>query len=424
MNTVEKAFEAASETYAKLGVDVKAVIEKFDKIPVSIPCWQGDDVGGFEIRGGGASGGIMVTGNYPGKPRTAEELREDIDKAISYIPGALKINLHSSYGEGYEKDIDRDEYAPRHFEKWVSWAKKKNLGLDFNCTTFGHPKAADNLTISNPNADIRKFWVRHMIAARKIAEYFGREMGQPCVYNTWVQDGIKDIPADRMKYRRLMKESFDEIFSENIPEKYLYDALEPKLFGVGSESFTVGSHDFYLLYHGYARANKIGNTIMNLDMGHFHPTEMIDDKISAAMLYSDKLMVHLTRGIRWDSDHVVISSDEVNSVMREVVSAGVLDDAFIGTDYFDATINRIAAWTIGTRATKKALLAAMLEPMNMIKEAENEGDFTKRLALTDEFRSLPSCAVWDWYCMSKDVPENTEWLADLKDYEQKVMFKR
>lgn len=424
MNTVEKAFEAASETYAKLGVDVKAVIEKFDKIPVSIPCWQGDDVGGFEIRGGGASGGIMVTGNYPGKPRTAEELREDMEKAISYIPGALKINLHSSYGEGYEKDIDRDEYAPRHFEKWVSWAKKKNLGLDFNCTTFGHPKAADNLTISNPNADIRKFWVRHMIAARKIAEYFGREMGQPCVYNTWVQDGIKDIPADRMKYRRLMKESFDEIFSENIPEKYLYDALEPKLFGVGSESFTVGSHDFYLLYHGYARANKIGNTIMNLDMGHFHPTEMIDDKISAVMLYSDKLMVHLTRGIRWDSDHVVISSDEVNSVMREVVSAGVLDDAFIGTDYFDATINRIAAWTIGTRATKKALLAAMLEPMNMIKEAENEGDFTKRLALTDEFRSLPSCAVWDWYCMSKDVPENTEWLADLKDYEKKVMFKR
>ena len=381
-------------------------------------------MGGFEIRGGGASGGIMVTGNYPRKPRTAEELREDMEKAISYIPGALKINLHSSYGEGYEKDIDRDEYAPRHFEKWVSWAKKKNLGLDFNCTTFGHPKAADNLTISNPNADIRKFWVRHMIAARKIAEYFGREMGQPCVYNTWVQDGIKDIPADRMKYRRLMKESFDEIFSENIPEKYLYDALEPKLFGVGSESFTVGSHDIYLLYHGYARANKIGNTIMNLDMGHFHPTEMIDDKISAVMLYSDKLMVHLTRGIRWDSDHVVISSDEVNSVMREVVSAGVLDDAFIGTDYFDATINRIAAWTIGTRATKKALLAAMLEPMNMIKEAENEGDFTKRLALTDEFRSLPSCAVWDWYCMSKDVPENTEWLADLKDYEKKVMFKR
>ena len=424
MNTVEKAFEAASETYTKLGVDVKAVLEKFDKIPVSIPCWQGDDVGGFEIRGGGTSGGIMVTGKYPGKPRTAEELREDMEKAISYIPGALKINLHSSYGEGYEKDIDRDEYAPRHFEKWVSWAKEKNLGLDFNCTTFGHPKAADNLTISNPDADIRKFWVRHMIAARKIAEYFGREMGQPCVYNTWVQDGIKDIPADRMKYRRLMKESFDEIFSENISEKYLYDALEPKLFGVGSESFTVGSHDFYLLYHGYARANKIGNTIMNLDMGHFHPTETIDDKISAVMLYSDKLMVHLTRGIRWDSDHVVINSDEVNSVMREVVSAGVLDDAFIGTDYFDATINRIAAWTIGTRATKKALLAAMLEPMNMIKDAENEGDFTKRLALTDEFRSLPASAVWDWYCMSKNVPENTEWLADLKDYEKKVMFKR
>lgn len=424
MNTVEKAFEAASETYAKLGVDVKAVLEKFDKIPVSIPCWQGDDVGGFEIRGGGTSGGIMVTGNYPGKPRTAEELREDMEKAVSYIPGALKINLHSSYGEGYEKDIDRDEYAPRHFEKWVSWAKEKNLGLDFNCTTFGHPKAADNLTISNPDADIRKFWVRHMIAARKIAEYFGREMGQPCVYNTWVQDGIKDTPADRMKYRRLMKESFDEIFSENISEKYLYDALEPKLFGVGSESFTVGSHDFYLLYHGYARANKIGNTIMNLDMGHFHPTETIDDKISAVMLYTDKLMVHLTRGIRWDSDHVVINSDEVNSVMREVVSAGVLDDAFIGTDYFDATINRIAAWTIGTRATKKALLAAMLEPMNMIKDAENEGDFTKRLALTDEFRSLPASAVWDWYCMSKNVPENTEWLADLKDYEKKVMFKR
>jgi len=421
---IKKAYEAACDTYSEYGITVTNTLEAFDKIPISIPCWQGDDVGGFEIRGGGASGGIMATGNYPGKPRTAEELRMDMERAISYIPGDLKINLHSSYGEDYEKDVDRDEYAPRHFAKWVAWAKENNLGLDFNCTTFGHPFAEDNLTISNPNDEIRAFWVRHMIAARAIAEHFGKELGTPCVYNTWVQDGIKDLPADRMKYRRLMKDSFDKILERNISKQYVYDALEPKLFGIGSESFTVGSHDFYLLYHGYAQENKIGNTIMNLDMGHFHPTESIADKISAVMLYSDKFMAHFTRGIRWDSDHVVINNDETNDTMREIVRADLLSDTFFGTDYFDATINRVAAWTIGTRAVKKALLGAMLEPAALLKDAENNGDLTKRLVLTDEFRSLPVQAVWDYYCLAKNAPIQTGWLDDLKQYEKDVMFKR
>lgn len=367
----------------------------------------------------------MVTGNYPGRPRNPEEYRMDLERSISYIPGALKVNLHSSYGENYETGIDRDEYGPRHFTGWVEWAKKNKVGLDMNATTFSHKYAADGLTISNPDEKIRAFWVRHMQAVREIAEYIGKELGQVCVYNTWVQDGMKDIPANRMKYRQLMKQSFDEIFSKKkISEKYVYDALEPKLFAVGVEEYTVGSNDFYLLYHGHARANGIGNTIMNLDLGHFHCEENVADKISSVMLFSDKFMAHLTRGLRWDSDHVVINDDKINNMMREIVRCGVLDNAFIGTDYFDASINRVAAWTIGTRATKKALLSAMLEPVHMLRDAENNKDYTMRLALIDEFKSLPSNAVWEYYCMSKDVALGIEWMEDLKQYEKNVMFKR
>ncbi|MCE5256731.1 MAG: L-rhamnose isomerase [Spirochaetaceae bacterium] len=421
---IDRNFENAKEIYAAYGVDVEKVMGKFDSIPLSIPCWQGDDIGGFERQGGGASGGILVTGNYPGKPRTIAEFRQDLEKAMSYIPGALKLNLHSTYGEKYEPGVDRDEYAPRHFEGWVKWAKAHKVGLDFNCTTFGHPMASGDLTISSPDDKVRKFWVRHMIAARKIAKYMGEQMGQVCVYNTWVQDGFKDMPADRMLYRRLMKESFDEIFAEKISTDLVYDALEPKLFAIGVESYTVGSLDFYLGYHGYARAAGIGNTIMNLDMGHYHPTESIADKISSVMLFSDKFMAHFTRGVRWDSDHVVINDDQTNDTMREIVRAGVLDDAFIGTDYFDATINRVAAWTIGSRATKRALLAAMLEPTELLRQAERGGDKTGRLALMDEFRSLPSNAVWEKYCGDKGVPVGSSWLTDLRDYEKNVMFKR
>ena len=420
-----QAFENAKEVYGTYGIDVEKVLEKFSEIPVSVPCWQGDDIIGFESTGAGASGGLMVTGNYPGRPRTPEEYRMDLEKFISYIPGALKVNLHSSYGEGYEKDIDRDEYAPRHFENWVKWAKEHSVGLDMNATTFSHKYAEDGLTISNPDDNIRSFWVKHMQATREIAEYIGKELGQPCVYNTWVQDGMKDMPANRMKYRELMKDSFDKIFSKKkISENYVYDALEPKLFAVGVEEYTVGSNDFYLSYHGHARANGIGNTIMNLDLGHFHCEENVADKISAVMVFSDKFMAHLTRGLRWDSDHVVLNDEKTNNMMREIVRCGVLDNAFIGTDYFDASINRVAAWTIGTRATKKALLAAMLEPVDMLYKAEDEKDFTRRLALMDEFKTLPSNAVWEYYCMSNSVPESIEWLEDLKQYEKNVMFKR
>ncbi len=419
------AFNIAKDIYASYGVDVEKVLEKFDTIPVSIPCWQGDDIIGFEAMGAGASGGLMVTGNYPGRPRNPEEYRMDLERSISYIPGALKVNLHSSYGENYETGIDRDEYGPRHFTGWVEWAKKNKVGLDMNATTFSHKYAADGLTISNPDEKIRAFWVRHMQAVREIAEYIGKELGQVCVYNTWVQDGMKDIPANRMKYRQLMKQSFDEIFSKKkISEKYVYDALEPKLFAVGVEEYTVGSNDFYLLYHGHARANGIGNTIMNLDLGHFHCEENVADKISSVMLFSDKFMAHLTRGLRWDSDHVVINDDKINNMMREIVRCGVLDNAFIGTDYFDASINRVAAWTIGTRATKKALLSAMLEPVHMLRDAENNKDYTMRLALIDEFKSLPSNAIWEYYCMSKGVALGIEWMEDLKQYEKNVMFKR
>lgn len=421
---IEQAFEAAKQVYAEYGVNVDDVMKKFDQIPVSIPCWQGDDIKGFENRGGGASGGLVITGNYPGKPRTPDEFRSDLEKAMEYIPGALKLNLHSSYGENYETGIDRDEYAPRHFAGWVKWAKEKNIGLDFNCTTFGHPMAANDMTISNPDKEVRSFWVKHLIAARRIAKFIGEQLGQPCVYNMWVQDGIKDIPADRMLYRRLMKESFDEVLAEKISTDYIYDALEPKLFAIGVESYTVGSSEFYLGYHGHARAKGLGNTIINLDTGHFHPTESIADKISAVMLYSDKFMAHFTRGIRWDSDHVVINDDMTNETMREIVRAGVLDDTFIGTDYFDATINRVAAWTIGTRASKRALLSAMLEPVALLKNAELNGDKTKRLTLMDEFRSLPANAVWEKYCLEKGVPVSTEWLEDLRVYEENIMFKR
>ncbi len=427
MNTtlIEKAYENAKEIYAQYGVDVEKVLEKFDKIPVSIPCWQGDDIVGFEGIGAGASGGLMVTGNYPGRPRNPEEYRMDLEKVLSYVPGAMKLNLHSSYGENFEKGIDRDEYAPRHFENWVKWAKEKKIALDMNATTFGHPKASDGLTISNPNEDIRKFWVRHMQSVRLISEYIGKELGTPCVFNTWVQDGMKDQPVNRIKYRQLMKKSFDEIFSnKKISEEYVYDALEPKLFAVGVEEYTVGSNDFYLSYNGYARANGIGNTIMNLDMGHFHPEENVADKISSVMTFSDKFMAHFTRGIRWDSDHVVLNDEKTNNMMHEIVRCGVLDNAFIGTDYFDASINRVAAWTIGTRATKKALLNAMLEPVIMLQKAEDDMDFTLRLALLDEFKTLPSSAVWDYYCYKNNIPTNTQWLDDLKKYEKSEMFKR
>ena len=422
---IQSAYENAKAVYASYGVDTDAVIRKFSEIPVSVPCWQGDDIIGFERAGAGASGGLMVTGNYPGRPRNPEAYRMDLEKFMSYVPGALKLNLHSSYGEGYEPGIDRDEYAPRHFAGWVEWAKTHHIGLDMNATTFSHPLASSGLTISNPDESIRAFWIRHMQAVREISEYIGKSLGQVCVFNTWVQDGMKDLPANRMKYRALMKDSFDQIFSKKkIDPAYVYDALEPKLFAVGVEEYTVGSNDFYLSYHGYARAHGIGNTIMNLDLGHFHCEENVSDKISAVMLFSDRFMAHLTRGIRWDSDHVVLNDEKTQRMMHEIVRCDVLDQAFIGTDYFDASINRVAAWTIGTRATKKALLAAMLEPVALLWAAEDCGDYTRRLALMDEFSSLPAAAVWDYVCLVSSVPTGVDWLDDLKRYESDVMFQR
>ena len=422
---IQQAYENAKEVYGGYGVEVETILEKFDGIPVSIPCWQGDDIVGFEPKGAGASGGLTVTGNYPGRPGNPEEYRMDLEKSMSYIPGRIKVNLHSIYGENYEAGIDRDEYASRHFSNWIAWAKEKGVGLDMNATTFSHPYAESGLTISNPDENIRQFWIRHMQSVREISEDIGRELGQVCVFNTWVQDGMKDMPANRMKYRELMKQSFDEIFGKKqISTDYVYDALEPKLFAVGVESYTVGSNDFYLSYHGHARAKGIGNTILNLDMGHFHCEESAADKISAVMLFSDRFMAHITRGLRWDSDHVVINDEKTNDMMREIVRCGVLDQAFFGTDYFDASINRVAAWTIGTRATQRALLTAMLEPVRLLHWAEEDGDYTKRLMLMDEFRSLPANAVWEYYCLSKEKAVATEWLADLKQYEKDVMFKR
>ncbi len=415
---LQKAFDLASERYSELGVDVAGAIATLKKISISLHCWQGDDVGGFESSEGLSGGGIQATGNYPGKARNADELRADLDRALSLIPGKHRLNLHALYAEHKRKVADRDALTADLFSGWIDWAKSKKIGMDFNPSFFSHPKAADGFTLTSRDPSIRKFWVNHGKVCRKIGAKFGKELGSACVTNVWIPDGYKDTPADRKTPRELLEKSLDEIFAEKIDPKLHLDAVEGKLFGIGSESYVVGSHEFYL---GYAIRNK---KLLCLDAGHYHPTESMADKISAVLCHLDQILLHVSRGVRWDSDHVVVLSDDLRAIAEEIVRGDYLKRVHIGLDYFDASINRVAAWVIGTRCMIKALLIALLEPTKKLRELENSGDFTSRLALMEELKTLPFGAVWDWYCQSQDVPVGERWLDDVKDYERKVLLKR
>jgi len=417
MNIKEK-YEMSKQEYEKWGLDVDKILEELNKVKISIHCWQGDDVTGFETSKSELSGGIAATGNYPGKARNGEELRKDLDKALSLIPGKHKINLHAIYAETDGEVVERDELKPAHFKKWVDWAKKNGLGLDFNPTIFSHPKAADGLTLSNPDKEIRDFWIRHCKVSRKIGEYFGKELGQTCLTNIWIPDGYKDVPSDRMGPRRRLKESLDEIFTQVIDKKYNLDCVESKVFGLGAEAYTVGSSEFYISY-------AARNNIMSLmDTGHYHPTEVVSDKLSSMLLFNDKVALHVSRPVRWDSDHVILLDDEIKEIAKEIVRNDALGRVIIGLDFFDASINRIAAWTIGTRNMIKALLSAMLTPNEKLKELQDAGNFTERLALMEEFKTYPMGDIWNYYCEKNNVPVAEKWLDDVKEYEKSELNKR
>jgi L-rhamnose isomerase len=415
---LEKALALARERYAALGVDADAAIDRLAKIPISLHCWQGDDVGGFENTGAALGGGLAVTGNYPGKARSPQELRADLDLALSLIPGRHRLNLHASYAETQGNRVERDQLEPAHFRNWIDWASAKNMGIDFNPTFFAHAKAADGFTLSHRDKSVRQFWINHGIVCRRIGAAIGKSLGSPCINNFWIPDGYKDTPIDRAGPRQRLTESLDAIFAEPIDPAFNLDAVESKLFGIGSESYVAGSHEFYL---GYAISRK---KLLCLDAGHFHPTEVISDKLSAILQWVDQLLLHVSRGVRWDSDHVVTLNDELLAIAQELVRNNYLDRVHIGLDFFDASINRIAAWVIGTRAMCKALLSALLEPTASLRAAENTGDFTARLALLEECRTLPLGAVWDYYCEKQNVPCGAEWLTRVREYEQKVLSKR
>ncbi|MBA7677824.1 L-rhamnose isomerase [subsurface metagenome] len=414
---IEKTYEQARQRYAGLGVDTEAAMERLSSTAISLHCWQGDDVGGFESDEGLSGGGIMATGAYPGRARTADELRADLEKTLSLIPGKHRLNLHAMYAEA-EGKVERNELSAEHFTAWIDWAKANGLGMDFNGTFFSHPKAESGFTLSSADEGIRQFWVEHGIVCRKIGAVMGKQLGTPCVTNLWIPDGYKDIPVDRKGPRERLKKSLDEIFAEPMDRSCLLDSVESKLFGIGSESYVVGSHEFYL---GYAIENKI---LLCLDTGHFHPTEVVSDKISSVLTFLDEILLHISRGVRWDSDHVVILSDELRAIAEQIIRGDYLQRVHIGLDFFDASINRIAAWVIGTRCMLKALLIALLEPTEKLREIEINGDYTGRLAILEELKTLPFGAVWDYYCTKMEVPPAQTWLDEVKDYEKDVLAKR
>ena len=414
-NHVLQSFQLATERYASLGVDTTQVLEKMNKISLSLHCWQADDVTGFENQGGSLTGGIQVTGNYPGKARTIDELRLDVLCAKSYIPGTHRLNLHEIYGDFEGKVVDRNEVEPSHFQSWMEWGKEHNMKLDFNSTSFSHPKSGD-LTLANPNNDIRNFWIEHTKRSRWISEEMGKYQADPCMMNLWIHDGSKEVPASRIKYRRILEQSLDEIFSTEYAN--MKDCIEAKLFGIGLESYTVGSYDFYLGYG--AKKGKI----VTLDTGHFHLTESIADKISSMLLFTPEIMLHVSRPIRWDSDHVVILNDDLQDLAREIIRCDALDRVHIGLDYFDATINRIGAYVIGCRATQKAFIQALLEPSALLNSYEENGQYFERLALQEEIKSMPWQAVWDYYCFLNDVPVGENYISEIQRYEQTVTSKR
>jgi L-rhamnose isomerase len=418
-NTIEQAYVMAKSQYAELGINTDEVIKKMEDVVISLHCWQADDVGGFEkpdAELGG--GGIQVTGNYPGKARNANELRQDIEKVMSLLPGKQRFNLHAIYGDFGGEAVDRDQIETGHFQPWIDWARKSGIGLDFNCTCFSHPKADDGFTLSSKDSSVRNFWIEHVKRCRKIGADMGRQLGTPCIHNLWIPDGSKDIPVDRYTLRKILRESLDEIFAEDYPEEYLKDSVESKLFGIGSEAMVVGSYDFYLAYA--IRNNKM----ICLDNGHYHPTEQVGDKISSCLQFLDELMLHVTRGLRWDSDHVVTFNDEILLIAQEVIRANALSRVNIGLDFFDASINRIGAYVAGTRATQMAFMFALLEPVSKLKEYENEGRNFERLALLEIMKSKPFGAVWDFYCLQSGVPVGIDYISDIQQYEKKVLNER
>lgn len=414
---IEHCYSLARARYAALGVDVDNALKELESIPLSIHCWQGDDVIGFD----GAqtlSGGILATGSYPGRARNGDELRQDAELAFSLIPGKKRFNLHAMYAETGNTKVDRDEIQPEHFARWLAWAKEKHLGIDFNPSFFSHPLAESGFTLASPNDDIRKFWVRHGIACRKISQYFADELKDTVVNNFWAPDGFKDMPADRLGPRLRLQESLDTMFREPMPNDRVIDTVESKLFGIGSEAYVVGSHEFYM---GYASKRNMG---LCLDMGHFHPTETIADKISSLLLFVPQIAIHLSRGVRWDSDHIVTWTDDLQNVANEVVRIKAWDRIHLLLDYFDASINRIAAWVIGARNVQKALLFALVQPIAQLRDYEAKGDYTRRLALTEEAKNLPFASVWDYYCLTQSVPVGNEWIESVAQYEDKVLSKR
>jgi L-rhamnose isomerase len=418
MGTIGQVYEIARRRYVDLGVDVDAALECLAGIKVSLQCWQGDDVGGFESSAGLTGGGILATGNYPGKALNADQLRADADIAFSLIPGKHKFSLHAIYLENGGKKVDRDQIGVEHFQGWIDWAKSRGLGLDFNPTYFSHSLASDGFTLSSADSGKREFWIRHGIACRKVAEAMGKQIGMVSVVNFWMPDGYKDIPVDRLSPRSRMSDSLDRIFSGEIDKRFELDALESKLFGIGSETYVVGSHEFCM---GYALSR---GKLLCLDAGHFHPTESIADKLSAMSLFLGEILLHVSRPVRWDSDHVVIWNDDLRGIAEELVRNNLLNRVHIGLDFFDATINRIAAWVIGTRSMLKALLAALLEPISELRRWELEGDYTRRLAMLEELKSLPFGAIWDYYCEKNNVPVGTAWIEEVKKYEKKVLSER
>jgi len=415
--SIDQAWELAKQRFSAVGVDVENALKTMEKLPVSMHCWQGDDVAGFENPEGSLTGGIQATGNYPGKARNAAELRADLEMALTLIPGPKRLNLHAIYLES-DTPVARNKIEPCHFANWVEWAKKHHLGLDFNPSCFSHPLSADGFTLSSANPETRQFWIEHCQASRRISAYFGEQLGTPSVMNIWIPDGMKDTPIDRLAPRERLASALDEVIAEKLNPAHHIDAVESKLFGIGAESYTVGSNEFYL---GYAASRQ---TALCLDAGHFHPTEVISDKISSAMLYVPRLLLHVSRPVRWDSDHVVLLDDETQAIASEIVRHNLFNRVHIGLDFFDASINRIAAWVIGTRNMKKALLRALLEPTNHLRNLEESGDYTARLALLEEQKSLPWQAVWEMYCQRNDVPVDASWLKAVREYEEHILSQR
>lgn len=416
---VQQAYQLAKEQYAELGINTDVVLEKMKEVVISLHCWQTDDVGGFETPDSSLSGGgIQATGNYPGKAHTIQQVRDDLEKVLSLLPGKQRLNLHAIYGDFQGERIDRDQIEPRHFQSWIDWCKQQGIGMDFNASCFSHPRAADGYTLSSKNEENRKFWVEHVKRCRAISAEIGKQLGSTCVHNTWIPDGSKDTPVDRNGYRVNLNKSLDEAMKVKYPGEWMKDAVESKLFGIGVESMTVGSHDFYL---GYAIKN---NTLICLDNGHFHPTEQVGDKISACLQWVDEVLLHVTRPIRWDSDHVVTLNEDVQLIASEIVRNDFLSRVKIGLDFFDASINRIGAYVIGTRAAQKAFMIAMLEPTKTLIELEEAGQNFERLALLEELKTKPFGAVWDYYCLTENVPVGESYVAEIQQYEKEVLANR